>query len=155
MILLNIKTYYETLAVLRNRKTLHPVFVELAKQYNYPLCENVEQIWVTYLNFSSENLDNVIRKVKCSAQRAIKKKFPDAGIWSVITSFSAVVIFYFNDKQKVGNEKNGVSDAIRKEYFSMVKKRDEFNFYKEEYITFDSKENLHENYSGNLYNYFK
>ena len=130
-------------------------FFELAKQYNCPLHENAEQIWVTYTDFGAENMDNVIRKVKFSAEKAIVKKFPDVGIWRIITSFFGVVIFYLNDKQKTENEKNGISVSIQKDYFSMVKEHDEFNFYKEKYITFDSKENLDNNYSGNLYYYFK
>jgi hypothetical protein len=36
-----------------------------------------------------------------------------------------------------------------------IKELDEFYFYKEDYIAFDSKENLDKNYSGNLYYYLR
>jgi len=66
------------------------------------------------------------------------------------------VFFYYTDEQVAENEKNGISDAIRKEYYKKLKELDVLNLFNEENfnIGFDSKENLDKHYAGNTYNYF-
>ncbi len=59
------------------------------------------------------------------------------------------------EESKLANEKNGITEEMKQSYLSEIAKVDEFHFFKEGYIIFDSKENLDKNYEGNLYYYFK
>jgi hypothetical protein len=131
-------------------------FLELAEKYGYAVGAKAEEISVIYPYwFPMRYMSRILFRVEWKTNIGVFWKYKKAGVWRIYSNGYSVVVFYRTDAQKAINEENGISDAIRKEYFSAVKKVDELDFYKEEYITFDSKENLDKNYEGNLFWYFK
>jgi len=64
------------------------------------------------------------------------------------------VFFLSNDDLK-NSEK--IKHNIKDDYFRLLKQQDEFDLFDgfNFHLEFDSKQNLDENYSGNLYYYFK
>jgi hypothetical protein len=69
--------------------------------------------------------------------------------------FTASVVFYHSDVDIMTNENNGLSNSITNDYYSILKKYDELNYYTRENISlkFDSKENLDKNFEGSLFYY--
>jgi hypothetical protein len=133
-------------------------FFELAEKYGYAVGAKAGEIWVDYqFSFLYDYMTAILNKIKRKTRKGIMQKYKkEAGIEQIDTDGGfIVVVFYRTDAQKAINEENGISDAIRKEYFSAVKKVDELGLYKEEYIAFDSKENLDRNYDGSTQMYFR
>lgn len=137
----------------RKQNIISNKFVELSRKYDCVLHENANQIWVTYYDFSAEYIAEIVKVKKI--EKIIKKIHSGSGIWRIYSCFGRIVIFYKNENLKEDNEKNNTSNKIQKDCLEIIKLYDEFGFYKQDYITFDSKENLEKNYEGNLFYYFK
>jgi len=132
-------------------------FFQLSEKYNFKINVRKEDIWVDYFYwFSSQYMTHIVSKVQ---QKLIKDTLAEyknkANIWDIHTGSFGIVVFYDTDANKMVNQQNGISEEIKKKIYSGVKQLDEFDFYKEEFISFDSKENLDKNYQGSLYYYFK
>ncbi len=87
----------------------------------------------------------------------LQRKFRIDELWLISRMFSGAVFFFYTDEQvkKYKNSKtvNEWTDA----YFDLLTQYDVFGYFKrDEYsIHLDSKENLDNNYQGNLYYYYK
>jgi hypothetical protein len=69
--------------------------------------------------------------------------------------FSGSVVFYYSDLDIAINESKGISKSITSDYYEILKKYDELNYFTRENIRlkFDSKENLDKNYAGSFFYY--
>jgi hypothetical protein len=88
--------------------------------------------------------------------RDLEKQFPD--VWSFSQNWHYWTIFYYTDQQWKDNETNGTTQKIKDSILGILKKYDTFGLIDEKalkYVIFDSKQNLDENYSGNIYYYYK
>ena len=132
-------------------------FFELAKKHNFSINAKENQIWLDYhWWFPIDHMSFIVSKIEAVTSKEVISKYKtNANIWKIITNGFGIVVFYMTESQKIVNAQSGVTDSIRNEYFTAVKAIDEFDFYKEKYITFDSKENLDKNYSGSLYYYMR
>ena len=137
------------------QKIIAEKFRELALKYNFTDRFNLEKIFVAFNDFSAEAKADANWKAFKKANKKIRNKFPV--VWHMISEFESPVIFYFNDNDILTNEENGTSKKIIDEYYSILKKYDEFGYFSVEnfIIKFDSKENLDNNYEGNLFYYSK
>ena len=115
----------------------------------------MSNLLVVYNDFSEEAKTaanwNAIKK----ANNYLKRKYRNDSLWYVEAEFSSVVIFYLNESDISRNDENGISRKIKMDYFNILKKYDEMNYYTLDnfVMTFDSKENLDKNYEGNLFYY--
>lgn len=132
-------------------------FFELSERYHFPLKVKKEDIWVDYFYwFPLDYMSLIVSKIEKQTSKIVLSKYEKvANIWKIITNGSGICIFYQTESAKIINRQNGITEEIKNIYYSSIKEIDEFDFYKEEYIIFDSKENLDNNYQGNLYYYFK
>lgn len=132
-------------------------FFQLSLKYNFKINVKKEDIWVDYYYwFSTEYMSLIVSKIQKKLIEDVLSKYKiKANIWDIHTGTFGIVVFYDTDFNKMINLQNGISEEIKNEIYSKVKQLDEFDFYKEEYISFDSKENLDKNFQGNLYYYFK
>jgi len=139
------------------QNTILDNFYQLSKKYNFKINVKKEEIWVDYFYwFSTDYMSLIVSKVQKKLIEDVLSKYKIiANIWGIHTGTFGIVIFYDTDSNKLINLQNGISEEIKNEIYSKVKQLDEFDFYKEEYISFDSKENLDKNYKGSLYYYFK
>lgn len=128
-------------------------FRKLAVKYRFTDEMSLENLYVTYNDFSDEARTEANWGAAQEVAAQIKRRYPV--VWDVISVFSSSVVFYYADTDIGVNENNGISKAIRDTYYSILKKYDEFNYFTEENISlkFDSKENLDKNYQGNLFYY--
>lgn len=88
--------------------------------------------------------------------RDLQKQFPE--IWSMTKNSIYWTIFYYTDHQWKDNEANGNTRKLKDAILAALRKHDTFGFVDErslKYILFDTKQNLDENYQGNMYYYFK
>jgi len=133
-------------------------FFELSEIYKYKTKIKKEEVWVDYFYwFSTDYLSLIINsKVKKQViENILSKHEKEANIWKIYTSGFGFYVFYQTDKDLIANQENGINENVKKMILLSIKELDEFDFYKEDYIVFDSKENLDKNYSGNLYYYLR
>lgn len=114
-------------------------------------------LFVTFDDFSKEAMNQAARRFRSKDAPKLTRRLKQDKVWE-ITGFSfEIVVFYLTDNQVGANKLNGTSDRIKKQCYDLVKQYDEFDYYKLDTfpILFDSKQNLDENYDGNLFYYFK
>lgn len=128
-------------------------FQRIALKYNFANEKQFENLFVSYIDFSHEAKTEANWKSSNEVKDFIKKKY--SVVWDVLTLFSDSVIFYYSNSDIAINESKGISEAIASDYYEILKKHDELNYFSRENIRikFDSKENLDKNYQGNFLYY--
>ena len=108
-------------------------------------------------DFSSEAMDRAGARFKEEWGNAVEAEFPDAHIWRVEGLGKRIVIFHQTDQDVVDCGLSGLSERIKARCFGLVKKYDEFDYFRPEtfQITFDSKERLDREFEGSLFYYFR
>lgn len=104
-----------------------------------------------------ESIEVMVAYEKADTEiRSIQERFPD--IWSMSKNWHYWTVFYYTDQQWKDNESNGTTAKIKELILAMLKKHDTFGLFGEkalQFILFDTKQNLDENYQGNMYYYYK
>jgi hypothetical protein len=128
-------------------------FRRLASRYRFTREEQLENLFVTYNDFSEEARTEANWKASPFVKWSIKWKYP--AVWDVMTIFSGSVVFYYSDTDIAANENNGNSKMITDDYYALVKKFDKLGYFTRENIRlkFDSKQNYYDNFKGNYYYY--
>lgn len=113
--------------------------------------------WVCYHVFNNVAKHEANGKIGQEELLSIKKQFDDLGIWEIIQFFEGIFVFYYNDEQLTRNQNSDRVKQLKSRFFHAMKKNDEFNLLNEQKFSIgqDSKQNLDENYEGNLYYFFK
>ena len=128
-------------------------FQRLAIKHRFATKEQLRDLFVTYNDFSEEAKTEANWKTIDKFKWLAKVKYPF--VWDVISMFSSTVVFYYSDADIALNEQKGISEKIINNYYSVLKKHDELNYFTREniQIKFDSKENVDKNYEGSLFYY--
>lgn len=128
-------------------------FCDIALKYQFASKEQLKNLFVIYNDFSREAKTEANQDAASEVRAAVKQKYPF--VWDVITMFWSSVVFYYTDEEVKANDRAGVNARIADDYYSILKKYDELNYFTRENmeIRFDSKENLDKNYEGNLFYY--
>jgi len=137
------------------QKEIAKMFFELAKKYNLVKMKSSEEIWVSYRDFSAHMRSEINRKIAKIASKSITQKYAAYRIWSVHESPLSSVVFFLSEEDLKNS--TDIRMEIEDYYFGLLKQHDEFNVFDRAgfRLGFDSKQNLDENYEGNLYYYFK
>ena len=150
--------------VMRNDEYKQKIIIDklydLNKKYKFSLPENKKEIWVDYFYFFA--LDYVwlsVQKQKHKIKKIINSYRSKANIWKLSIMGPGLVVFYEKDADVKTNLDNGITNEIKDKIISIFKENDKLNIfefvYRDEYLSFDSKENLDNNYHGSLYLYFR
>lgn len=128
-------------------------FQEIALKYKLANKAQLENLFVIYNDFSEEAKTETNWKAAKEVKNFLKRKY--SVVWDVISIFSGSVVFYYSDFDIAINENNGISKSIANDYYNILKKYDELNYFTREKISikFDSKENLDKNYAGSFFYY--
>jgi hypothetical protein len=128
-------------------------FQKIALKYKFAGEEQLENLFVTYNDFSEEAKTDANWKAAKEVKYFLKKKY--SVVWDTLSMFSGSVVFYYCDLDIGMNENKGISKLITDEYYSILKKYDELHYFTRANISlkFDSKENLDKNYKGNFLYY--
>ncbi|MGE4572448.1 MAG: hypothetical protein AB7E09_06875 [Candidatus Izemoplasmatales bacterium] len=131
-------------------------FYRLAKKHNYPIKVNREKVWVDYYYwFSSDFMRLIVEKVFKDIQKNIHLNYNNINIWKIDRSGFGIYIFYDTEINKEIYDNDGTTLKIKEFILDEVKKLDEFNYYDENYIVFDTKEKIDNKYKGNLFIYYR
>lgn len=89
--------------------------------------------------------------------KALKQEINNPDLWEISPGFEYVTFFFYTDKQKEINSENGVKEMLASKYYDVLKKYDEFEYFKriDFFVFLDSKENFDSNYESNWYYYYK
>jgi hypothetical protein len=148
------KMYVETLKPKEEyQRQIASKFREIALKYKFAKEEQFENLFVIYNDFSEEAKTEANWKAIERFKWLVKFKYP--AVWKVISMFSSTVVFYYSDSDVTLNEQKGISEKIISDYFAVLKKYDELNYFTKEniHVKFDSKENVDKNYEGSLFYY--
>ena len=128
-------------------------FLILAAKHRFATEEQLRDLFVIYNDFSEEAKTEANWKAIDRFKWVAKFKY--RAVWKVISMFSSTVVFYYSDSDIVPNEQKGLSEKIVNDYYSVLKKYDDLNYFTRENIQvkFDSKENVDKNYEGSLFYY--
>lgn len=128
-------------------------FEKLAVKHKFADAESLEDLFVSFIDFSDEARTDANWRAVKEVQTYLKGKYPF--VWDVISPFSSSVVFYYTNREVETYEANGVSRQVSDEYYDILKKYDELNYFSKESMSlaFDSKENLDKNYEGSLFHY--
>jgi len=137
------------------QKEIAEKFLKLANQYNYGKPKSRKDIWVCYNDFSIEMRTDVNWRTIKEASRFIKDKYSSYNVWSVQAAFESSVVFFLSNEDL--NNNTTIKKEIKEDYYRILKQRDEFDLFTRPNfaLEFDSKQNLDENYAGNLFYYFR
>ena len=135
------------------QKQIAKKFQQLALKYKFIDKAKLKDLFVAFNDYSDEAKTMANWKAIEEAKEKIERKY--SSVWGLLAMFSSTVVFYFSDSQIQENDENGLSEKIKNDYYEILKKYDEMDYYTIEnfVIKFDSKENLDKNYEGNLYYY--
>lgn len=134
--------------------------VEMARQFlalaaKHESAEKIllTDLLVTCFDFSHEAMTEANWKATKEFRSEIRRSYPI--IWDVMALFESSVVFYFADEDISRYLESGVSQTVRDEYYSVLKKHDDLNLFTKDNIrlSFDSKENVDKNYEGSLFYY--
>ncbi len=130
---------------------------ELASKYQMPERNVYQNVFVAYCDFSEEIRSDYNGKAYLLLKEELKEKYTRHSVWDIIALFSSLTVFYQTDSDVGLNEANGISMQIKNEYYDTLHRLDEFHVFTYDNLSvmFDSKENLDNNFEGNLYYYFK
>lgn len=128
-------------------------FKGFALKHNFPINKRIKNIFVVFRDFSKEARSEANERAVKGFSEEIKSRYPN--VWSVYGVFDSLIVFYYLNIDVEINKNNGVNEAVRAQYYQAVKQFDEMNYFTLGNLDmkFDSKENLDENYDGNLYSY--
>jgi hypothetical protein len=130
-------------------------FRELVQKYKFTDETKLENLFVIFDDFEEEAKTDANWKASKEVETFLKSKYPV--VWYVNTEFSGSVVFYYSDADIMVNETNGISSMITNDYYPILKKYDDLNYFTRDNISlkFDSKENVDKNFEGNMFYYSK
>ncbi len=128
-------------------------FRQLARKHAYADQHALEKFFVAYTDFSEEARTLANWEAIKEAKPLIKSRHPQ--VWELLAIFSSTVVFYYQDAEIQEHEASGLSAAIFEQYYRIIKKYDELDYYTPGNfnLKFDSKQNVDQNYEGSLFYY--
>jgi hypothetical protein len=137
------------------QKEIAEKFHELARIHNFGKIKSGQDIFVSYVDFSSEMKTDANWKTMETASKIIADKYASHNVWGVHAAFESSVVFFLSKEKK--KKCTTIKSDIEDDYFGILKQHDEFNLFNRSSFSlrFDSKQNLDDNYEGNLFYYFR
>jgi hypothetical protein len=114
-------------------------------------------VHVTFDDFSDEAMGQAVTRFQENDKHRLLKEFAPDNVWDISGFSKSVVVFYLTNEDMQSASRNGTNDRIKQRCYELVKQYDEFDYFELETfpITFDSKQNLDENYQGSMFYYFR
>jgi hypothetical protein len=117
----------------------------------------IKQIYATFYSFqkiAKEEINELIHKDEINH---LREQISSSDTWHVLRISASLIWFLYTNEQVIAYIRNGNKKAITDLYFNLLKKYDEFDYFKRDElsITLDSKQNFDEKYQSNWFYYLK
>jgi hypothetical protein len=141
----------------KHAKAISKRFVKIIEDIGLKNKYDLDNILVIYSDYSYDSMSKVFELFIQNEKKNIMSKFAESNIWDMTACSSWIVVFYMTDKGLNENIKNGTNENIKNDCLRLLRLYDEFDYFNEKTLklTFDSKQNLDENYQGNSFYYFR
>jgi len=118
---------------------------------------DVDGLFVVFSAFSPIAKQEADHQISDADVEALKKRIGNPDLWEISRCFGHVTFFFFTDEQVKRYEALGKMDEYASMYFEILKPHDEFGYLKRNHfkVSFDSKENLDDNYQGSWLHYYR
>lgn len=140
--------------ILKNKSTpTQSLFVRLFKKSQTPFY--IDRLLVIFTAFEPIAREEVNHKIPQSEIEKLKQELAAKNVWEIYREFETTTYFFYTDEQIEDYKRDGTTDTMRKQYFDLLKKYDEFEYIKPDtyFLSFDSKENFDKNFESNWFWY--
>lgn len=131
-------------------------FEDLAQQ-NGTTDYEFDGLFVVFSAFSRIAKEEVDSKVSDRSLKNFENSLKNPDLWKISRCFGNLTFFFNTENQAHHYRKKGMREQYSQGYFKLLKQHDEFNYLQESsyHVDFDSKENLDNNFEGNLFYYYR
>lgn len=138
------------------KREIQERFVRLMQENGRESYYDLDHIVFTIWNFDALAREDAYKRSASEVEEYIIREYAWAPIHKVYTLFG-LSVFYETDEQLASAWLIGLNDKIKEDFFQILKKHDDFNYFTPDNIdiSFDSHENVEKNYQGSYYFYFK
>jgi hypothetical protein len=114
-------------------------------------------LFVFFSDFETIAKDEANENISENEIEKLKTEINNPDLWGIDRRFNSVTYFLYTNEQLKKYQDSETHKKWRKKYFDLLKKYDEFGYFKKDYfsIYLDSKENFETNYDSNWYYYYK
>lgn len=118
---------------------------------------DVDGLFVVFSAFDRLAKEEADSRILDTELDALRLQIGDPGLWLISRCFGRVTFFFYTDAQAKHSENAGKKQEYAKRYFELLRPHNEFGYLDEQTYTvsFDSKQNLDENYEGSWFNYYR
>ena len=139
------------------QKEVLDLFLEIYENSDFLIKQKykIDNLFVTFSSFKHVALAEV-NNISENEQIQIEQHYAEHGLWRIMKNFQYTIFFFFTDNELALNNINGVCESIRKDFYKLIKPRDEFNYlnFDDFKVFFDTKENFDTKYGGSWRRYF-
>jgi hypothetical protein len=116
---------------------------------------NTDRLLVIFTAFEPIAREETNGKIPKATIEKLKTELKSKNIWEIYPEFASTTYFFYTDQQIEEAKGNGTTEMMKKQYYDLLKKYDEFDYVKPDtfFLTFDSKENFDKTYQGNWFYY--
>ena len=114
-----------------------------------------KNLYVIFTSFEPIAKDEANSSIPEIEIEKFKRELELKELWKIYRQFSGTTFFFYTDEQIAENSNNGLKDCLTEKYFHLLKRFDQFDYFKRETfsIMLDSKENFDSNYQGSWFYY--
>jgi hypothetical protein len=116
---------------------------------------DTERVLVIFSAFEPVAREEATYKIPTIEIDKLRNELAIKEIWEIYRQFSLTTFFFFTDKQIEYFINNGTAEHIKMKYLELLKKHDEFDYFKPGtyFLDFDSKENFDKHFGSKWFNY--
>jgi hypothetical protein len=118
---------------------------------------DLDGLFVVFSAFAPIAKEEADGKLTDKQIESLQNRIGNPDLWCISRCFSHVTFMFYTDEQAANHEAAGKRTAYAREYFAILKPKDEFDYLSVDdfSVQFDSKQNFDDNYQSNWYYYYK
>ena len=116
---------------------------------------DTNDLFVVFTSFEPIAKDEANSNIPENEIKRLKSELNLKDLWTIYRQFSGTTFFFYTDKQIEDYSNNGTKDYLTEQYYKLLKKYDEFDYFKRDLfsIRLDSKENFDKNFESSWFYY--
>lgn len=141
--------------ILKSKSILNRSFFDRLFKKSYPSQFDTDRLLVIFTAFEPIAREEVNQRIPQTEIDNLKQELSSKNVWEIYREFATTTYFFDTDKQIEDYKADGTTQIMTQQYFSILKKYDEFDYIKQDthFLTFDSKENFDKTFKSNWFWY--